>query len=122
MSRLIASIPLVLAGYPPININLTLQHGYYAAIRKVFHKRLGGSAYSLCALLGSRRGLCPLHPMSSRRDACYRGIHPGSHLKRFNRLHFIVNPTVKISLSRILVNWKMYSGLPFESRVNDLAQ
>lgn len=31
-SRLIASIPLVQAGYPPININLAIQYEYYAAL------------------------------------------------------------------------------------------
>ena len=46
--RLIASIPLVMAGYPPININLTLQHGYYAALREVFYRRFNENICSLC--------------------------------------------------------------------------
>jgi len=48
MCRVIASLPLVLAGYPPINVDLALQQGYYAALRKVFHRHLNEGTCSLC--------------------------------------------------------------------------
>ena len=58
-SRLIASIPLVMAGYPPININLRLQQEYYTAIRRVFHIHLNEGTFSSYYLVGPRRRSWP---------------------------------------------------------------
>ena len=71
---MIASIPLLKAGYPPISIPGRLRNTYYQALEKVPYNLISAARYSPQCIIGRHRRLRPVGRMFLQWNGLYERI------------------------------------------------